>query len=78
MREKMKTSEFRKQYAKYKKANNSGPKVPPKEKHRTHQIEVRPGVGPHLAQYWCVTCNKWVDWLNKKDAQTAIELGMLK
>lgn len=73
----MKTNQFRKQYFKYAKAKNSGPKVPPLEKHKDHEVEIRPGVGHHAAQYWCVSCNKWVAWLSKQDVANARQLGLL-
>lgn len=73
----MKTNEFKKQYVKYNKAKNSRPKVPPMEKHKDHQVEIRPGVAHNAAKYWCVKCDKWIAWVSKTDAQSAKELGLL-
>jgi hypothetical protein len=73
----MNSSQFKKQYHKYAKAKNSGPKVPPMEKHKDHEVEIQPGVGRHAAQYWCVKCNKWIAWVSKIESQKAKELGLL-
>ena len=72
----MKTSEFRKQYHKYAKAKNSRPKVPPLEKHKDHEVEIRPGTFKHAAKYWCVKCDKWIAWVSKTDAENAKHLGL--
>ena len=53
--------------------------IPPLIKHRDHQIEIRPTVGMnHAAMYYCVSCNKWVAWLSKKDSETARSLSLLE
>jgi hypothetical protein len=46
---------------------------PPLEKHAKHRAEVRPGVGPHAGQLWCVKCNKHVSWLSKIQYEAALK-----
>jgi len=42
-------------------------RIPPLKKHNTHRAEVRAGVGPHRAQYYCLDCNKHISWLSKSE-----------
>lgn len=73
----MKIHQFKKQFKEYKRSRPSQNKIPPLEKHKNHQVEIRPGVGKHLAQYWCLDCNKWIAWVSKKDYAAAKELGLV-
>ncbi len=53
--------------------------TPPLIKHSDHQIENRPTTGMnHADMYHCVTCNKWVAWLSKKDTEVARSLSLLE
>lgn len=33
--------------------------------HDNHEVEVRPGSGPHAARLWCVNCNKHIQWITR-------------
>jgi hypothetical protein len=51
--------------------------VAPFIKHDTHQVEIRlVSTYKHHAKYHCVTCNKFVAWLSRKDTDTALKLGL--
>jgi hypothetical protein len=76
----MKTSAFKKQYFKYKtKHSNSGIKIPPLEKHDSHNVEIRLiSQGKHYAKYHCIDCDKFVSWLSKRDTNAALSLGLIE
>ena len=40
----------------------------PAERHALHDVEVRPGKGPHPAQLWCRRCQKHVQWITRAQA----------
>lgn len=39
-----------------------------------HEVEIRPGSGPHNYQLWCKVCNKHIQWVSNKDAIKAAKL----
>ena len=74
----MKTSEFKKQYYEYKKANPSRNQIPPLEKHSNHQVEIREvRSSKHYGKYWCLDCDSWIAWISKKEWQQAKALGLV-
>ena len=53
--------------------------MPPLERHASHEVVIRLiSDGKHFAKYHCVTCNKWVAWLSRKDTNQALELGLVE
>lgn len=52
--------------------------TPPLIKHQDHEIIiVASGNSTHSAKYHCVTCNKFVAWLKKDEAELAASLGLI-
>jgi len=51
--------------------------TPPLQRHLTHRSEIRPGSGPHPAQYYCLQCQKHIAWLNRAQAELARSQGLL-
>ena len=41
----------------------------PQQRHAQHQVEVRPGSGPHPAQLWCRQCQRHVQWITQAQAE---------
>jgi len=37
----------------------------PLRQHSGHQAEIRAGVGPHKAQYWCLDCDCHIAWVKQ-------------
>jgi hypothetical protein len=52
--------------------------IPPLEKHKNCNVEVRLTPTKHYAKYWCVDCQKHVAWLTQADAIMADKLGLIK
>lgn len=74
----MKTSQFKKQYNKYKKKHSITKSTPPLEKHSSHRVEIQlVQNGKHSAKYYCLDCNTWVSWLSQRDTTNAIKLGLV-
>jgi hypothetical protein len=38
-----------------------------KTKCNKHPVEVREGTGPHIAEIFCIKCQKHVQWMSKQD-----------
>lgn len=58
--------------AKMKKLNSIRAKKPqrkPRVNHNNHEVEVRPGTGPHAARLWCVECDQHVQWITRDQDQ---------
>jgi hypothetical protein len=73
----MKTSEFRKQYKTYAKKHSINRSTPPLEKHDQHQVEIRPvNSWKHRAEYHCLSCNKHVAWIGKRELSKLTQLGL--
>jgi len=71
-------TELRRQHKKYAKKHKQQVHIPPLERHANHQVEIRPGVRHNAAQYWCMSCDKWVAWLSKDHTRKAKELGLIE
>ncbi len=58
---------------KMKKLNGVRAKMPrrraPRVNHDNHEVEVRPGQGPHAARLWCVECDKHIQWITRDQDQ---------
>ena len=44
-------------------------RIPPLERHATHETQVRAGSGPHSGQLWCVKCRKHIQWITQTQYQ---------
>jgi len=52
--------------------------IPPLERHKNCQIEIRPSTSMHYASYYCLDCSKHVAWLTQTQAIEADRMGLLQ
>jgi len=52
--------------------------IPPLERHKNCQVEIRPSSTQHYAGYYCLDCQKHIAWLTQAQAIQADKMGLLQ